>query len=55
MSEPAFFIAPLMATTNVPEIALLQEGHEQQDKAVLFLHGWPDDATTWLSVAEHAR
>jgi pimeloyl-ACP methyl ester carboxylesterase len=42
---------PSKATTDVLEIAFLQAG-EGLDKVALLLHGWPDDATTWLSVAE---
>jgi pimeloyl-ACP methyl ester carboxylesterase len=44
-------IAPSKATTDVLEIAFLQEG-EGEGRVALLLHGWPDDATTWLSVAE---
>jgi pimeloyl-ACP methyl ester carboxylesterase len=44
-------ITPSIATTDVLEIAFLQKG-DGFDKAALLLHGWPDDATTWLSVAE---
>jgi pimeloyl-ACP methyl ester carboxylesterase len=43
--------APLRAITEVLEIAFLQNGRGA-DRAALLLHGWPDDATTWLSVAE---
>jgi pimeloyl-ACP methyl ester carboxylesterase len=42
---------PTKATTDVLEIAFLQAG-EGLDKVALLLHGWPDYATTWLSVAE---
>jgi pimeloyl-ACP methyl ester carboxylesterase len=42
---------PIKATTDVLEIAFLQEGCEL-DRAALLLHGWPDDATTWLPIAK---
>jgi pimeloyl-ACP methyl ester carboxylesterase len=42
---------PLKATTEALDIAYLQEG-ENFSKVALLLHGWPDDAATWLSVAE---
>jgi pimeloyl-ACP methyl ester carboxylesterase len=43
--------APLRATTEVLEVGFLQEG-QSLDKVALLLHGWPDDATTWSSVAQ---
>ncbi len=33
------------------EMAFLDEGHGF-DRVCLLLHGWPDDATTWLTVAQ---
>lgn len=50
MSTRASFSRPLTATTEVLEIAFLQDGPEN-GRAALLLHGWPDDATTWLDVA----
>jgi pimeloyl-ACP methyl ester carboxylesterase len=41
---------PSKATTDVLEIAYLEEGR-QHEKTALLLHGWPDDATTWLAIA----
>lgn len=40
------------ATTDLLEIAYLESG-EQHNEVIVFLHGWPDDATTWLSVRGH--
>jgi len=51
MSRSDLPAAPLKATTDVLEIAFLQEG-EAQSGIVLLLHGWPDDATTWTSVSK---
>ena len=42
---------PFKATTDVLEIVFLQEGRDL-DRAALLLHGWPDDATTWLPIAK---
>jgi pimeloyl-ACP methyl ester carboxylesterase len=43
--------SPLKIATEVLEIAYLQFG-ASSDRVALLLHGWPDDATTWLPVAE---
>src|SRR3982751_5659432 len=50
MSKSKASASPLKATTEVLEIAFLQEG-EAQGRTALLLHGWPDDATTWGPVS----
>ncbi|TGT75581.1 alpha/beta hydrolase [bacterium M00.F.Ca.ET.159.01.1.1] len=40
----------LKTTTDALEVAFLQGG-DANGKIALLLHGWPDDATTWTSVA----
>lgn len=40
-----------MATTDVLETAFIRAG-DKFDQTALFLHGWPDDATTWTSVID---
>lgn len=42
---------PLTVATDVLEIAFLEEG-QKCNRPALLLHGWPDDATTWLSLSE---
>src|SRR4051812_16247963 len=51
MPQPALPTTPSKAITDVLEIAFLQQG-EGRKRVALLLHGWPDDATTWISVAE---
>jgi pimeloyl-ACP methyl ester carboxylesterase len=41
----------MTAATELLEIAYLEEGGKF-DRTALLLHGWPDDATTWHSVAK---
>lgn len=50
MSTRVSSTRPLTATTEILEVAFLREG-PKNDKVALLLHGWPDDATTWLGVA----
>jgi pimeloyl-ACP methyl ester carboxylesterase len=50
MSRSALATTPATAMTDILEIAFLHEGQELE-RTVLLLHGWPDDATTWLDVA----
>lgn len=41
---------PSKILTDVLDVAYLEAGAEHA-KVALLLHGWPDDATTWLAVA----
>jgi pimeloyl-ACP methyl ester carboxylesterase len=50
MSRSALGATPATAITDVLEIAFLQE-RQELERTALLLHGWPDDATTWLDVA----
>lgn len=44
-------MTPSLTRTELLEIAHFDMGREHQPTA-LMLHGWPDDATTWLAVAQ---
>jgi pimeloyl-ACP methyl ester carboxylesterase len=43
---------PFKATTDVLEVAFLQDGRGEHNRVALLLHGWPDDATAWLPIAK---